>query len=175
MDPLLAYSIPVQGLKTGIHRFHYELDRDFFRHFESSPVGEGAIKIDLTLDKRPDMLVLDFDLDGHIQAECDRCTAQIQLPVTDSRQLLVKYGEAEGEEEDEVVFVPREASEFNVGQYLYEFTILALPITNTYDCQSDPRPPCNFDVLQRLQREEDTEKQEGDSVWDALKDFKNNN
>ncbi|HNE28256.1 MAG TPA: DUF177 domain-containing protein [Saprospiraceae bacterium] len=172
MDPLLAYSIPIQGLKIGIHRFHYELDRAFFRHFEASLVSEGLITFDLTLDKRPDMLVLDFELTGHVQAECDRCTAPIQLPIDDSRQLLVKYGEAEGEEEDEVVFIPRETSDFNVGQYLYEFTVLALPITNTYDCQSEANPPCNTDVLQRLNQEAD-DNQQGDSVWDALKDLNN--
>ncbi len=171
MDALFAYSIPVQGLKVGIHRYQYELDREFFRLFEASPVAEGAIKFDLTFDKRSDMLVLDFDLSGYVQAECDRCTANIHLPLADSRQLVVKYGETTDEEEDEVVFIPRDSPEFNVAKYLYEFTILALPITKTYDCQSDAQPPCNFEVLRVLNRETD-ENQAGDSIWDALKGLK---
>lgn len=171
MDALFAYSIPVQGLKFGIHRFQYELDREFFRHFEASPVTEGSLKFALTLEKRSDMLVLDFDFEGHVQAECDRCTAIINLPLADTCQLVVKYGEADGDEEDdEVVFIPREAPEFNVAKYLYEFTILAMPITITYDCQSGPNPPCNFEVLRVLNRETD-ENKTGDSIWDALKDL----
>lgn len=171
MDTLSAYSIPVQGLKIGIHHFQYELDRAFFRHFEASPVAEGSIKFDLALEKRSDMLVLDFALAGHVQAECDRCTATINLPLADERQLVVKYGDTEGDEGDEVVFISREASEFNVAQYLYEFTILALPITNTYDCQAEANPPCNVEIL-RLLKPETEEKPTGDSVWDALKDLK---
>lgn len=170
MDPFLPYSIPVQGLKIGIHRFKYTLDSAFFRHFEDSPIAEGCIEADLQLDKRSDMLLLDFQLKGYINAECDRCTAPIRLPVEDERQLVVKYGDDEGEEEDEVVFISREAPEFNMAPYLYEFAVLAMPITNTYDCASDLNPPCNFDVLKYL--ENSAGESNSNPVWDALKGLK---
>lgn len=172
MNAFAAYSIPIQGLKVGVHHFKFEIDSAFFRHFEESPVQEGAIHFDLQLDKRSDMLILDFKLKGYVKAECDRCTALIKLPLHDERQLIVKYGEAEGEEEDEVVFISREASEFNVAKYLYEFTVLALPITNTYDCQSEPNPPCNFEVLKYLSSISGEPKP--DPVWDALKGINDN-
>ena len=174
MNAFVAYSIPIQGLKIGVHHFKFEIDSAFFRHFEDSPVQDGAINFDLQLDKRSDMLILDFGLKGFVKAECDRCTALIDLPLEDERQLIVKFGEA-GEtedEEDEVVFINREASVFNVAKYLYEFTVLALPITNTYDCQSEPNPPCNFEVLKYLSSE--SKEQKPDSVWDALKGISDN-
>ncbi len=167
MDPFLPYSIPIQGLKIGIHQYQYTLDNAFFRHFEGSPIEEGLVEVQLQLDKRSDMLLLDFRFDGYSNAECDRCTAAIRLPIHDERQLVVKYGDAEGEEEDEVVFISRDAPELNVARYLYEFAVLALPITNTYDCQNDPVPPCNFDVLKYLAN--DTGEQKPNPVWDALK------
>lgn len=166
----MPYSIPIQGLKIGVHWFKYTLDSAFFRHFEDSPVENGVVEVTLQLDKRSDMLVLDFALEGYTDAECDRCTAAIHLPVRDERQLVVKYGDPEGEEEDEVVFISREAPEFNVARYLYEFVVLALPITNTYDCQSDPNPPCNFDVLKYL--ENGAGEGKSNPVWDALKGLK---
>jgi uncharacterized metal-binding protein YceD (DUF177 family) len=172
MNAFAAYSIPIQGLKVGIHHFTFEIDSAFFRHFEDSPVQDGEIQFDLQLDKRPDMLILDFGLKGFVKAECDRCTALIDLPLEDERQLIVKYGEADGDEEDEVVFIHNEASEFNVAKYLYEFTVLALPITNTYDCQNDPNPPCNFEVLKYLNNGADEQK--SNSVWDALKGISDN-
>lgn len=172
MNAFKAYSIPIQGLKVGIHHFRFLIDSAFFRHFEDSPVHEGEIQFDLQLDKRPDMLILDFELGGHTRVECDRCTAMIDLPLESEKQLIVKYGEDEGDEEDEVVFIHREASEFNVAKYLYEFTVLALPITNTYDCQSGPEPPCNFDVLKYLRKESDEQKP--NAVWDALKGIDDN-
>ena len=173
MNALSQYSIPIQGLKIGIHHFKFTIDGAFFRNFEDSPVEEGEIQFDLRFDKRPDMFILDFELAGYVKAECDRCTAMIDLPLKDARELIVKYGETEDGEEDEVVFIGREASEFNVAKYLYEFSVLALPITNTYDCASDPNPPCNFEVLKYLSN--DTDAQKPDNVWDALRDFNSNN
>ncbi len=172
MNAFVAYSIPIKGLKVGIHHFTFIVDSAFFSHFEDSPIEEGEIQFELDLDKRPDMLIFDFSLSGFTKAECDRCTATIDLPLEDERELIVKYGEADGEEEDEVVFIHREASEFNVARYLYEFSVLALPITNVYECQNDPNPPCNFDILKYLNPE--TDEQKSDSVWDALNDLKDN-
>jgi uncharacterized metal-binding protein YceD (DUF177 family) len=171
MNPFVAYSIPIQGLKIGIHHFTYSVDDAFFGHFEESPVTVGKVDFELVFDKRADMIVLDFSLKGHVREICDRCTAQINLPIEDERQLIVKYGEEEEvEEEDEVLFISREASALNVAQYLYEFTVLALPITNTYDCENDPELPCNFEILKYLNQDDDAS--DSDSVWDALKGLK---
>ncbi len=171
MDPFLAFSIPVQGLKIGLHRFEYTLDREFFHHFEDSPIEEGRVEVVVQLDKRSSMLVLNFVLSGYSHAECDRCTAAIHLPLQDERQLVVKYGDADGEDDlDEVVFLSREASALQIAPYLYEFSILALPITNTYNCQDDPTPPCNFEVLKFLEETGDTSK--SNPVWDALNGLK---
>jgi len=167
MNAFVAYSIPIMGLKFGIHQFTYAIDTGFFSHFDGTPVEKGLVHFDLVLDKRPDMLILDFGLHGYVEEICDRCTAPIHLPLEDERQLIVKYGEAEGEEEDEVVFISREASELNVAKYLYEFTVLALPITNTYDCQADATPPCNQEILKYLnQNPDDTPT---NPIWEALK------
>ena len=170
MDPLRVYSLPIQGLNPGVHRFQYTLDQEFFRHFEGSPIAESQIDVQVTLDKRSDMLLFDFEIAGTMNTECDRCTAMIDLPLQTERHLVVKYGESEGEAEDEVAFIERDAPDFNLAPYLYEFTVLALPITNTYDCQSEPSPPCNFEILNFLKSESDANKP--DTIWDALQDFK---
>ncbi|MBU6343179.1 MAG: DUF177 domain-containing protein [Bacteroidetes bacterium] len=167
MNAFVAYSIPIMGLKIGIHLYQYNLDAGFFSHFEGTPVQSGQVQVNLTLDKRPDMLILDFTVKGYSDVACDRCTAQIHLPLEDQRQLIVKYGEAEGEEEDEVVFIHRESAELNVAKYLYEFTVLALPITNTYNCQADAIPPCNQEILKYLNQNPD--EGQSNSIWDALK------
>ena len=116
------------------------------------------------------MLLFDFGLTGHASAECDRCTAQINLPIEDSRRLIAKFVDDDVEEDDEVVFIHREAAHFNVAQYLYEFVVLALPISNVYDCQDEPNPPCNFEVLKHISNEEAEKKPS--SVWDELKNLK---
>lgn len=178
MNAFAPYSIPIQGLKVGLHHFQFLIDSSFFALFEASPVQEGKLNFEVDFEKRADMLLIDFVLEGSVRAECDRCTAMIDLPLQDERQLIVKYGEAEGVEEDEVVYISREASHFNLAQYLYEFTILALPIRNTYDCENGPNPPCNRDVLDFLEQEkaaEELEARKPANVWDALKDLNKDN
>lgn len=159
------YSLPIQGIKPGIHHYKFSIDKKFLSYFEGSPVEEGVIDFDVTLDKRSDMMLFDFLVSGYVGAVCDRCTANIHLPLQDERHLIVKFGETEGETEDEVVFILREASEFNLAKYLYEFMVLALPITNTYDCKNDPEPPCNFEVLKFLKDEND-----GDDINNPIRD-----
>ncbi len=167
MNAFGAYAIPILGLKTGVHHYQYTIDRDFFAHFEGVPIETGTVNFDLNVEKRSDMLLLDFTLQGFIGTECDRCTAQINLPLADERQLIVKYSEQPDDEEDEVVFISRDLSHLNIARYLYEFTILALPITNTYACEDDPEPPCNQDILKFLKKDTDDDKPS--SIWDALK------
>jgi len=172
MNALAPYAIPIQGFKLGVHHLQYTIDGSFLRLFEESPVEDCNIRIELQLEKRADMLLLDFELEGTVKAICDRCTALIDMPVADVRQLIVKYGNEEEDEEDEVVFISRETSIFNVAKYLYEFTVLALPITNIFDCENTAEPPCNRDILKFLEQE--SEEQNTHSVWDTLKDFNNN-
>lgn len=173
MDTFVAYSLPIQGLKIGVHHFKFEVDSAFFAQFEDSPVQDGKVLFELELDKRPDMMLFDFTLEGFVKAECDRCTAEIDLQLEDERQLIVKFTEDEIEQEDEVVFIPRDASAFNVAPFLYEFVVLALPIRNTYDCENDPNPRCNFEVLKHLKSE--NEAGDTNSIWDSLRDLNSDN
>lgn len=174
MNAFAPYSIPIQGLKVGVHHFQFLIDHEFFALFEESPVQEGTVNFKVQFEKRADMFLIDFELEGSVRAECDRCTAMIDLPIQDERQLIVKYGEAEGEEEYEVVFISREASDFNLAQYLYEFTVLALPIRNIYNCQEGPNPPCNREILDFLEKEE-SEARKSTDIWDTLKDLNKDN
>lgn len=173
MDAFVAYTLPIQGLKFGVHHFKFEVDSAFFAQFEDSPVQEGKVLFELELDKRSDMMLLEFILKGFIKAECDRCTAMIELSIEDERQLIVKFGEDNVELGDEVVFLQRDTPLFNVAKYLYEFVVLALPITNIYDCENDPTPPCNFEVLKHLKS--DTDGSDTNSIWDSLRDLNSDN
>ncbi len=174
MNVFSAYSIPIQGLKVGVHQYQYSIDGAFFRHFEDSPLETAAINFEVTLEKRSDMFLVDFVLQGTVGAICDRCTTAINLPVNGDFELIVKYGEAEDvEENDEVVFISREFSSLNLAKYLYEFTVLALPITNTFDCQSLPEPPCNWEILKFLKTEEEEAK--SNAIWEALRNLEKDN
>lgn len=150
MGNLKEFSLPIKGLKNGVHEFNFNIASDFFKKFENTPIEKGDFDVHLTFDKRDSFFELVFDIEGTIGTECDRCTADISLPVSDSQYLTVKYSIEEREEDAEVVYISPEASEFNVAKYIYEFICLAIPFHKAYDCENDDPRPCDFDVLNRI-------------------------
>lgn len=150
MGNLKEFSLPIKGLKNGVHEYDFEIGSDFFKNFESSPVEEGNFTVHLTLDKRDSFFELSFDIDGTIRTECDRCTATIDLPVVDSQYLTVKYSIEEKEEDAEIAYITHDTSEFNIAKYIYEYISLAVPFHKAYDCENDNPMPCDFDVLNRI-------------------------
>lgn len=176
MDGLVTFSLPIQGLGDGIHEYRFEIDASFFSHFENSPVAKGDIEVFLTLDKRPSMMVLDFDFSGTIRTECDRCLAEIDLPVDGTPQLVVKFSEEEEPEDAEVIFIHPEAESLQVARFIYEFVVLSIPIIRVYDCELDEPRVCNLDMLSMLEKAEEPEPdpENENPVWDALKKFKDN-
>ncbi|MEO1517986.1 MAG: DUF177 domain-containing protein [Bacteroidota bacterium] len=177
MSDLKHYSLPLKGLKDGMHEFDFEVDSHFFQDFEASPIREGEFSVQLYFDKRPDLIVLTFQLEGTFQATCDRCLNEVMLPIRDSHQLMVKYSEQQTEEA-EVVYIPRGSTELNVAKFIYEYICLSMPIVKTCDSPGES-PACDSKMLQYLGSEEtDSEEaedqDEGNPIWDALKNFKKN-
>jgi uncharacterized protein len=169
MDHFSEYSIPILGLRDGEYRFEYQLDRSFFSRFDDSPIGEAESAVILHLEKRTSMMILDIDLEGWVASVCDKCTAPIQLPIQSETELVVKHSETPGED-DEVVFIHPATSHFNVAKYLYEYTVLALPIVSAYDCENDDPLPCDMEVLNKLNQVKPDDDSDNPFL-DALKDF----
>ena len=150
MKNLKEFSLPIKGLKSGVHEFDFEIGNDFFKNFENSPIEEGNFNVHLTFDKRESFIELVFDFDGTIRTECDRCTASIDMPFGDSQLLTIKYSIEEKEDDGEVAYITPDTNEFNVAKYVYEFICLSMPFHKVYDCENDDPQPCDFDVLNRI-------------------------
>ena len=178
MKSLNHFTLPIWGLKMGMHEFDFQVDSAFFQHFEHSEIAKGQFDVRLYFDKRPNMLVLTFDFEGHVEANCDRCLATIQLPVKGTEQLMVKFAEAEKEEAD-IWYITKAHSEINVAKAIYEFISLTVPMIKTYDCTDEKHAPCDEEMLQFLQPDPGEEDSSDDNSFnpfkDALKDFNQKN
>ncbi len=174
MDALQPYVLPLKGLGNGNHDFQFVIDDDFFAAFPESPIQKAKVDLTVELDKRPNLLVFDFRLKGWIEEQCDRCLAPIQLPIEGMNQLLVKYGDPEDQTEDEdVVYIPFETSSWSLAQFAYEFIVLRIPMIKVYDCDDEQDPPCDLDMLDYLDQEEETEEENTNNpLRDALKNWK---
>ena len=181
MKNLKHYRIPVRGLKPGIHNFEFEVNDGFFGHFEASPIEQGHLMVGVQVDKRPDMVLLTFEVSGVVRVECDRCTEPFDMQLEQEQQLVVKYDEDERDDSD-VVYISRNRTDLYLAEYLYEYIVLSLPITKTHPEDADGNLTCDPAVLRYLQANDAaaaTEAEQEDEATsnpfkDALKDFKPN-
>jgi uncharacterized metal-binding protein YceD (DUF177 family) len=169
MDALDHYSIPVSGLRNGLHEFNFLIDRQFFSNFQESPLQEGAVSVKLLFDKRPDLYVMTFEIEGTVKTTCDRCLEEFDLPIEDTQALMVKFDDKEWEETD-VIYILKGTLRLNVARYIYEFVNLAVPMVKTHD---EAGESCDPDMLRFLgeQEKDSTEEPDSNPLRDALKGF----
>jgi len=170
MNVLDHFSVPYKGLGNGIHQLKFHVDSEFFKEFEDSHMDNGNFEVNVELDKRHDHSILFFEIEGKTNTSCDRCLSPIKLPLKGSFKLHVKHGENEGSN-DEIMFIHPETSILNLAQVVYEYILLSMPLIKVYDCDQENSPPCNFEVLEKLNVEEEVKEAEQNSIWDSLKNI----
>ena len=147
------FIFPLRGLGQGVYTYDLQVDDRFFADFEGAPVDRADIDLTLTVDRRTREMMLEFDFAGTVATMCDRCTAAIDLPVADKRQLIVKFvANAESfEDEADMIYLDADTGLFDVAPYVYEVVLLAIPMIKTYDCRTgEPPYPCDEDMLARI-------------------------
>lgn len=170
MQGLKRFSIPFKGLNFEVYKYVFEVDNQFFRAFEESPYSEGNLQTQIILEKKSDHLILDFSTQGTIGTDCDRCTANIDLPISSVFSIIIKFDEDEREEE-EVIYISPESHEINVARIIYEQIILSIPLIKVFDCDLLNPEPCNQDILKILDSEPETEVK-NNPLEDAFKNLK---
>jgi uncharacterized metal-binding protein YceD (DUF177 family) len=168
-----AYRIAVKGLKIGQHSFHYELDSNFFSLFEEAPFTEALFEVDIEFDKRSNLFVLKFDINGKIETPCDRCLAQINLPVKGAYELIVKLEEEAETNDPDIIYLDPMADFIDLKSILYDYINLSVPMHMSYDCENGEPRPCDESALKYLKEEKRKEEKSDNPIWDALKELKN--
>ena len=159
------FIIPFKGLSVGSHPYDYKIDNQFFESFEYFESEKGNLDVHLDLVKESKLMDLHFHLKGVIEMQCDRCLGPISTPVEGNFRLVVKFGDHFEEESDEVIVLPTTESRLDVGQLIFEYINLLLPLQKVHKDAKD----CDPDMIKKL---ETHKKAEADSRWDALKNIK---
>ncbi len=132
MDSLKEFDIEFIKLKEGSHEFDYVLDDKFFESQKSSLSSKG-VNVKLEFVKSVNIFYLNFDFDGIVETECDRCLSDLSLPIKGKQSLIVKVTDKAMDDDDNIVYILESAYKINVAQYLYEYIHLMLPIKKTCD------------------------------------------
>ena len=171
-------------MEIGKSEFEYHLDNDFFGMIGEEEIQKGDIKCKVTVAKTSKQSELNFELEGKVVVECDRCLEEMDQPIKTTGHLIVRFGKEFKDDGDDIVIIPEEQGFINISWFLYEFVTLAIPIKHVH-----PYGLCNKNMSKKLREhlavdaedvdngdfaEEDEESNDNvatDPRWDALKQF----
>ncbi|MCR8557564.1 DUF177 domain-containing protein [Mucilaginibacter sp. BJC16-A38] len=173
MKSLRNYSIPYTGLKLGKHQFEYVVNDAFFDEFEYSLVKKANLNCQVELEKQETMMILNFQITGTIDTNCDRCLAQYPQQVDIHEQAIAKFSDEEIDEDEEIITLTKNDHEINIAGLMYEYINVALPFITVCDNEGNT-PYCDKEMLEKLNNlSANTEKDEQiDPRWEALKKIK---
>jgi uncharacterized protein len=123
-----AYKVNIVGLANKVHHFDFEIGNDFFGQYGTGLIKEGSLKADVTLDKRETFIDATFQIRGTVKLICDRSLDPFDQPIGTEKKLVFKYGDADQELSDEIVMIHRDSDSLELGQYIFEFITLEVPM-----------------------------------------------
>jgi len=176
MRKLKDYTIPFVGLKLGKHQFEYEIDNEFFEHFEYDEFNSANVKVDLLLEKKTTLLELTFKASGTVNVFCDLTNEPYDQPINSELILVIKFGDSYNDENEDLLILPHGEYEVNVAQYIYELIVLAVPSKRIHPGVEDGS--LQSDVLDKLEElspkeKEIKEEEDIDPRWNKLKNLLN--
>jgi uncharacterized metal-binding protein YceD (DUF177 family) len=175
---LKAFILSFAGLKQGKHQFKYEVDNTFFENFGFEEFNSSSILIDAQLDKRNTIMDLLLNATGSINVNCDVTNEPFDLTIEASMDLVIKFGDAFNDDNEELLILSHGDYEFNIAQYVYEMLVLSIPQKRVHPGVEDGS--LESDVLDKLEElsvssPEENNKKEIDPRWEALKKLKTDN
>lgn len=171
--------VQFSGLKSGRYEYGYVLDNTFFERYENEELRDGKVIFHVILERRERMLLFTFTFEGTVKSICDRCLGEIEVPVKGEETLCVKFSDTEESDDENVVFLPENAYQIDLAQWMYEYVAVSMPMQRLH-----PEGQCDEEMLKYISEEreesDDTEIREledgeVDSRWAVLKNLLENN
>ena len=174
MNKTKEYLIPFIGLKLGKHHFEYQINNKFFEIFDYNEFQNSDIKVNVVLEKKSTMLELAFKHKGTVNVPCDLTSEDFDLPIKGKMNLIVRFGEAFNNDNEELLILPHGEFEIDVAQYIYEMIVLSVPLRRVHPGIKDGS--LKTEALTKLKelavkekKEEKKEEENIDPRWDKLK------
>lgn len=170
------FDIQFSGLKVGEHRFDYQYDSAFFLLFDyrDEALKEAQFEATVFFTKNENALQLSFEIRGKALVSCDLSGEPFELPLQNQADLQVKFGDAFDDTNDEVLILPEGEHSLNVGQFLYELSVLSLPLKKVHPKYQDEEKAAEFlERMQGQQASDSDSEEQTDPRWNKLKELLN--
>lgn len=169
------YSIPLAGLKEARYTYEFKIGNDFFEAFEGSEIKRGEFTAVVVLQKCSTHLELDIVINGRAEVVCDRCLDPFFIPVSSANRLFVRQGKEWDEDDPDMITMPLDEHEIDLGQFFYEYIHLALPIKRIHPDDVNGNSTCNPDMIRKLNDHLLHGEAHADPRWDDLRKLTENN
>ena len=174
MDILKEFLIPFSGLKLGKHQFEFQVNNTFFTHFGYDEFNDSNIKMNVVLEKKSNMLELNFSHKGTINVPCDLTNEDFDLPIKGKIKLVVTFGEEFNDDNEELLVLPHGEHQIDIAQYIYEMIVLSVPLRRVHpgikDGSLKTEALTKLNELTIKEQKKEIKKEENiDPRWDKLK------
>ena len=174
--------IDIFNLQNKSYDFDFAVDDKFFQSFDDSLISKGQASIKVSLKKSETFIEVIMQINGKVELTCDRSLEKFDYPVALRPELIFKFGNEEKELDDFMMQITRQTERIQLGQYIYEFVSLAIPMKKLHPrftdleedgdslvYSSEETKPVKKDIDSHEQMEED----DIDPRWKKLIDLKN--
>lgn len=127
-----TYKIDLKNMQADSCEYEFLLDNLFFANIDAPEIQKGKVNVQLKVKKMTHAFELTFLTEGTVCVPCDRCLDDMDLSITSSDNLLVKFGAEYAEEDDNLVVIPEDEGVINVAWFMYEFIALAIPMKHVH-------------------------------------------
>jgi len=103
---------------------------------------------------------------------CDRCLEQMELPIEGYERLIVKFGESNIEESDDVLILNENEHNLDISGYIYDYIMIRIPIKKVHKEDQNGISECNPKMIEILEK---LSERKVENRFDKLKDLINNN
>ena len=175
---LRIFGVNIIGLSNKVHDFHYEFGDEFFKHYGTQVVEQGDFVADVSLDKRETFIEATFRIKGQAKLVCDRSLDPFSHPVKVEKKIVFKYGDEDQELSDEIVIINRDTDTLELGQYIYEFIALEIPIKKLhprYQHEADMDENAEGKIIYSSGSDQNFDNDGSDDIdprWEKLKKLK---
>lgn len=126
------FALPLTAIPEGRFERGFRCDSECCRDWECDDILEADIDVALTGNRHGDVYDLDLRLTGRMSTPCDRCLDPVEVPVDVEEHLTLRYGLEHDESKDGVVVLSDQETVYDLGPYLRDTLMLALPMRRVH-------------------------------------------
>ena len=167
-----AFSVNILGLSQKAHHFDCQFGDEFFTHYGAELISGGHFAAEVTLDKHETFIEASFKIKGQARLICDRSLDPFESRIAIDKRIVFKYGEEEAELSDEIIIISPERAVLDIGQYIYEFIALSIPIKKLHPRYANEDEEDGDGKLIYSSPVDNEENEEIDPRWEKLKKLK---